>query len=139
MAAALAPEELAALRAAVAAGDPAVDVYLDVAERRVVRVKDGVCDPEDLDADAVERDEARYAEIPVVTTTDEYLWMQDFAEDYGDRRVASFLDGRKGANARFLKRLVKQTPDAMAAWETYRAGRIEALVEEWLEELGVER
>lgn len=131
------PQAVELLRAAVAAGDKSVDVYLDCERLVVVRVRDGVCDPDDLDADTVEEDEERFAEIPVVTEIDEFLLMQDFVEERDEKRVTALLDARQGANARFLKRLAKQAPDALADWEAFRAAHIHRLVDDWLDELGV--
>ena len=125
------------LRAAVAEGDKTVDVYLDLERLIVVKVKDGRCHPDDLDAGAVEEDEVRFAEIPVITEIDEHLLMQDFVDERDEKRVTACLDDRVGANARFLKRLGKQAPDALADWEAYRAAHVERLVAEWLAELGV--
>ena len=133
------PASLELLRRAVEAGDPGVDVYLDLHTLHVVTVRDGRCEPEDLDAGAVEEDEERFAEIPVVTTTAEFLWMQDFVEDHDERRVTSCLDSRKGANERFLKRLSKQAPDVLPAWGAFRTARVLELVDDWLDELGVAR
>ncbi len=132
----LQPAARALLRTSIEAGDPTVDVYLDCETLHVVKVRDGRCSPGDLIAGDVENDEERFAEIPVVTTTEEFLWMQEFVEAYGNKRVAHFLDGRKGANQRFLKRLVKQTPDALAAWQAFRTARVDELCAEWLAELG---
>jgi hypothetical protein len=126
------------LRTAVATGDKTVDVYLDVERLVVVKVKDGRCVPEDLDADTVETDEERFAEIPVITEIDEHLLMQDFVDDRDEKRVTACLDDRVGANARFLKRLSKQAPDALPDWEAYRTAHVAQLVAEWLDELGVE-
>ncbi len=129
------------LRAAAAAGDRTVDVYLDRERLVVVKVKNGVCTPGDLDPRDVERDEERFAEIPVVTNITEYLWMQDFVEEHvesrGDQRVAAFLDGRAGANARFLKRLAEQAPAVLADWVAFRAARIDEMTRDWLRDLGV--
>lgn len=135
---ALDPQAVALLRDAVAAGDPSVDVYLDVERLVVVKVRDGVCDPDDLVAEEVEADEERFAEIPVVTEIDEYLLMQEFVEERDEKRVTALLDGRAGANARFLKRLAKQAPDALADWEAVRRTHVTELVAEWLRDLGVE-
>ena len=138
MSARLEPKAVEVFLAAAATGDKSIDIYLDVERLNVVKVKDGRCVPEDLDADEVERDEARFAEIPVVTLIDEYLWMEDFVEEQGDARIAGFLDGRAGANARFLKQLSKQAPEGLAAWEAYRTRRVAGMVDEWFVELGVE-
>ena len=135
--AALAEKAVALLRRAVGESDPLIGTYVDLERVIVVRVKDGQCVPDDLDADQVEDDDARFAEVPIVTTSDEFLWMRDFVEEHGDRRVAGFLDGRSGANARFLKQLRKQAPDALEAWETYRTKCVHELVDAWLATLGV--
>jgi len=131
-------EAVGLLRAAVAAGDRTVDVYLDLERLVVVTVRDGVCDPDDLDPEEVDRDEERFAEIPVITEIDEYLLMQEFVEERDERRVTALLDGRQGANARFLTRLARQAPDALADWEAHRRAHVAELVAGWLRDLGVE-
>ena len=125
------------LRAAVAAGDRTVDVYLDCERLIVVKVKDGVCRPADLEASDVDEDEERFAEIPVVTRIDEYLLMHEFVEERDEKRVTALLDTRAGANERFLKQLAKQAPEALADWEAFLAAHIDEVVADWLEELGV--
>ena len=125
------------LRAAVVAGDKTVDVYLDRERLVIVKVKDGLCKPDDLDAKQVEEDEARFAEIPVITRIGEYLWMQDFVEERDEKRVTALLDSRAGANERFLKQLTTQAPDALPDWEAYRETRIDEMAAEWFEGLGV--
>jgi len=138
MPAALERKAVEVLLKAVTTGDKTLDVYLDTERLVVVKVRDGQCVPAEFVADEVENDEERFAEIPVVTTIDEFLFMQDFVEEHDDRRVTGFLDSRAGANARFLKQLAKQAPEGLAAWEAYRTRRIGELVDEWFAELGVE-
>ncbi len=127
-----APELRTALCAAVAEGDARTAVYVDRATGELVRVRDGACLTEGLTAARVEDDEARFAEAPVVTVTDEFLWMEEFVAELGEPAVAALLDGRKGAAERFAARLAKEAPAADAAWQRFRAARIDELVTAFL-------
>ena len=59
--AALAEKAVALLRRAVGESDPLIGTYVDLERVIVVRVKDGQCVPDDLDADEVEANEKRFA------------------------------------------------------------------------------
>jgi len=126
-----------ALLEAVAAGDAAVAVYLDLHTGRVLKVRAGVCSEPGLRAEDLERDEERFAEAPTATVVDDYLWAQEFVEQRGERRVTALLDGRKGAPGRFARQLAKAAPDVLPDWERHRAARIADLVDGWLREVGL--
>ena len=133
------PDLLTALCAAFAAGDPTVAYYLDRSRRGVVRVADGRADVQYVTAQEVEDDEDRFVEIPAVTVTDDFVWMQEFVEETDDPRIARLLDLKKGATKRFVKALPQAGPDAVDAWRVFRTGRLRSRAAEWLAEWLPER
>lgn len=124
------------LREAFTADDPEAAWYLDLEEDRVVRVCRGATNIPDLPARDVEDDEERYAEIPAVTESELHLWMEEFAEDHPDPKVAELLDEKQGANGRFLSKLEKRLPEAFAQWKAYRAARTQTALDTWRAGLG---
>ncbi len=123
---------LTALRAAFVAGDPLVSYFLDRHERRVVRVEDGRCNVRDVTAQEVEDDENRFAGVPPITTTQDFVWMQEFVDESDDDRISRLLDSKQGATKRFVKALPQVGPDAASKWNTFREGRLRERVSEWL-------
>jgi len=124
------------LQEAFTAVDPEAAWYFDRALERVVRVARGATNIPDLPAEDVEDDEERFAEIPTVTEGDTHAWMEAFVEACGDEKVASYLDERQGANARFLAKLEKADPAAMIAWRAFHAARVAETVAAWRAEIG---
>ncbi len=112
--------------------DPEAVYYLDTVQPRVIRVRDGRTDWPQLTPEAVEDDEARFLDAPIVITSGEFVWMSDFAAEHPEKRVKGFLDGRKGAGPRFLKRLAKNAPEVFAEWEQFRSERVIELVDDWI-------
>ncbi len=124
------------LRDAFTADDPEAAWYFDRAMERVVRVSHGATNIPDLAADDVENDEERYVEIPTIAESELHGWMEEFVEARGDERVASCLDERQGANARFVKRLAEADAAALVAWKEFGAARVAAAVAAWRAEIG---
>ena len=124
------------LRDAFTAADPEAAWYFDRAEERVIRVSHGATNDPDLPAGEVEDDEDRYVEIPAVLESDVHTWMEEFVEAHPDPKVATLLDERQGANARFLKKLEAASPEAFAAWKTYHAARIDEALAMWRATIG---
>ena len=124
------------LREAFTAADPEAAWYFDRAQERVVRISHGVTNIPDLPAGDVEDNEHRYVEIPAVLESDVHTWMEEFVEAHPDPNVATLLDERQGANARFLKKLEAANPEALAAWKTYHAARIDESLAMWRATLG---
>jgi hypothetical protein len=60
--------------------------------------------------------------------------MEVFVEDFGDDAVASLLDERQGANARFEKKLEASNPAALAAWKRAESAHVDAAIAAWREE-----
>ena len=124
------------LQEAFTAVDPEAAWYFDRVLARVVRVSHGATNVPELPAADVEDDEERYVEIPTVTEGDTHAWMEAFVEACGDEKVASYLDEKHGANARFLARLAKSDPAAMIAWRAFHAARVAETVAAWRAEIG---
>jgi hypothetical protein len=124
------------LREAFTADDPEAAWYFDRDMERVVRVAGGATDVPDLPAEEVEGDEERYVEIPPITEIETHEWMESFVEACGDEKVASLLDERQGANARFVAKLEKSDPAALIAWKAFHAARVAETVAAWRAEIG---
>jgi len=130
-----APDVATQLREAFTAVDPVAAWYFDRDMERVVRVADGATNIPDLTAEDVEDDENRYVEIPTVTESETHAWMEAFVEACGDEKVASLLDERQGANARFLAKLAASDPAALIAWKAFHAARVAEAVAAWRAEI----
>jgi hypothetical protein len=130
------PDLATQLREAFTADDPEAAWYFDRDMERVVRVAGGATNIPDLKAADVEDDEDRFAEIPPITEIDAHAWMEAFVEACGDEKVASLLDERVGANARFLAKLAASDPAAMIAWKAFHAARVAETVAAWRSEIG---
>jgi len=130
-----APDLDVQLREAFVADDPEAAWYFDRGVERVVRVAHGATNIPDLLAEDVEDDEDRYVEIPTITDGEVHAWMEAFVEERDDPRVASCLDERVGANARFAKRLAAADAAAFAAWKQFHAARVADAVAEWRAEI----
>lgn len=126
------PEVVAKLRAAVDENDPRASWYLDTEKHRVVEARDGRTNCQDLTAEEVEEDERRFVEIPAVTTTLEFTWIEDFVAETADWRLDRILDRKQGAVKRFLEKLPRAYPEAQGEWRAFRAQRVAELVDDWL-------
>jgi len=129
------PDLATQLREAFTADDPVAAWYFDRDMERVVRVAHGATNIPDLPAEDVEDDDDRYAEIPPITEIETHEWMEAFVEACGDEKVASLLDERQGANARFLAKLAASDPAALIAWKAFHAARVAETVAAWRAEI----
>jgi hypothetical protein len=78
------------------------DHYLDVTTGEVVASVDEDLDEEALDAGIAE---GRYLRVEPLSSSIQYGWMSDFADDVGDARLRKLLDvalGGRGAFRRFV-------------------------------------
>jgi hypothetical protein len=130
------PDLATQLRDAFTADDPEAAWYFDRDMDRVVRVAHGATNIPDLLAADVEEHEDRFVEIPPITEHETHEWMENFVEACGDEKVASFLDERQGANARFLSKLAASDPAALIAWKAFHAARVAETVAAWRAEIG---
>ena len=124
------------LRDAFTADDPEAAWYFDRDMERVVRVSHDATNIPDLSAADVEENEDRYVEIPPITEQETHEWMENFVEACGDEMVASMLDERQGANARFTTKLAASDPAALIAWKAFYAARVAETVAAWRAEIG---
>ncbi len=117
--------------------DSTASWFLDRVKRGIVVIRDGRTNVTGLDPEKVEEDDERFAMVPAITTADDYEWMLDFVTELDQPRITGLLDAKRGANARFLKRLGKHHTDVLAQWEAYRVAQLEELAREWMAGLDV--
>jgi Uncharacterised protein family (UPF0158) len=125
------PVDWEALEDAFENNAPEVHSYLHLTTGEVLRVVDGVADPQMHVRIA---SDANYLRIDPVSSREQYRWMERFipiAED-GDLRekLTQAIDG-KGAFRRF-KDVLMSFADEREKWFTFRSERLRTFMEAWL-------
>ena len=123
------------LEAAFERNAPNMSSYLDMEKGNVLVFVDGV--PEDEQRRAVILgDEERYILIDPASSREQYRWMEHFVAAVDDEtlqeRLIIAIDG-KGAFRRF-KDVLLHYPHERERWFNYRADKLHAYVNEWVEE-----
>ncbi len=116
--------------------------FLDLQAGEVL-TRFGHFDAEDLDEEideAMAAEPDRYEEIAVVSSHEQYRWMEGFAREVDEEDISEklwlALDG-KGAFGRF-NGVVRQYPDLNAQWERAKQQRLLQEALDWLDGLGIE-
>jgi len=130
------PIEWEALEDAFENNAPEVHSYLHVVTGEVLRVVDGIADP---DMHARIASDATYMRIEPVSSREQYRWMERFipmVEDVPLRdQLTSAIDG-KGAFRRFKDVLMSFNAER-EKWFTFRSERLRVFMEAWLNSHGL--
>lgn len=130
------PVDWEALEDAFENNAPSVHSYLHVGTGDVLRVVDGVADP-DMHA-RIARDSV-YMRIDAVNSREQYRWMERFIPMVEDEELREDLldaiDG-KGAFRRFKDVLMAHAADR-DAWFAFRSERLRVFMEAWLAARGL--
>lgn len=125
------PVDWEALEDAFENNAPEVHSYLQVKSGEVLRVVDGIADPEMHARIALD---ANYLRIDPVSSREQYRWMERFIPMVEDREIQSRLvaaiDG-KGAFRRFKDVLMSHGPER-ERWFAFRSERLRVFMEAWL-------
>jgi Uncharacterised protein family (UPF0158) len=125
------PVDWEALEDAFENNAPEVHSYLHLTTGEVLRVVDGVADPQMHVRIA---SDANYLRIDPVSSREQYRWMERFipiAEDNDLReKLTQAIDG-KGAFRRF-KDVLMSFADEREKWFTFRSERLRTFMEAWL-------
>ncbi len=125
------PVDWEALEDAFENNAPEVHSYLHVGSGEVLRVVDGIADPE---MHARIASDAAYVRIEPVSSREQYRWMERFipmVEDAPLRaQLAQAIDG-KGAFRRFKDVLIAFTVER-ERWFAFRSERLRVFMEAWL-------
>jgi hypothetical protein len=125
------PVDWEALEDAFENNAPEVHSYLHLTTGEVLRVVDGVADPQMHVRIA---SDANYLRIDPVSSREQYRWMERFiplAEDNDLReKLTQAIDG-KGAFRRF-KDVLMSFGDEREKWFTFRSERLRTFMEAWL-------
>jgi hypothetical protein len=125
------PVDWEALEDAFENNAPEVHSYLHLTTGEVLRVVDGVADPQMHVRIA---SDGNYLRIDPVSSREQYRWMERFIPmvDEGELRtkLAQAIDG-KGAFRRFKDVLMSYGPDR-ERWFTFRSERLRTFMEAWL-------
>lgn len=125
------PVDWEALEDAFENNAPEVHSYLHLGTGEVLRVVDGIADPE---MHARIASDATYLRIEPVSSREQYRWMERFIPmvDEGDlrSRLAQAIDG-KGAFRRFKDVLMSHGPER-ERWFAFRSERLRVFMEAWL-------
>jgi uncharacterized protein UPF0158 len=111
---------------------PEVHSYLHLSTGEVLRVVDGIADPQMHSRIAAD---AAYVRVEPVSSREQYRWMERFIQmlDPSDLRdeLTLAIDGR-GAFRRFKDVLMVNAPER-ERWFTFRSERLRVFMEAWLE------
>lgn len=125
------PVDWEALEDAFENNAPEVHSYLHLGTGEVLRVVDGIADPEMHTRIA---QDAGYLRVEPVSSREQYRWMERFipmVEDVELRdRLGRAIDG-KGAFRRFKDVLMAYAPDR-ERWFAFRSERLRVFMEAWL-------
>jgi hypothetical protein len=125
------PVDWEALEDAFENNAPEVHSYLQLGTGEVLRVVDGIADPEMLSRIAAD---SNYMRIDPVSSREQYRWMERFIQmlEEGDlhERLAAAIDG-KGAFRRFKDVLMAHGPER-ERWFAFRSERLRVFMEAWL-------
>ena len=125
------PVDWEALEDAFENNAPEVHSYLNVVTGEVLRVVDGIADPEMHSRIATD---SAYMRIDPVSSREQYRWMERFipmVEDAELRdRLSHAIDG-KGAFRRFKDVLMAHGPER-ERWFAFRSERLRVFMEAWL-------
>lgn len=128
------PVQWVELEAAFERNAPNVSCYLDLGSGKVLTFVDGVAEDEEKRA-VVINDEERYLLVDPASSREQYRWMEHFVAAIEDEtlqeRLIIAIDG-KGAFRRF-KDVLLHYPVERERWFNYRANRLHAYINEWLE------
>ena len=126
------PIEWEALEDAFENNAPEVHSYLHLVTGEVLRVVDGIADP---DMHARIASDATYMRVEPVSSREQYRWMERFipmVEDTPLRdQLTAAIDG-KGAFRRFKDVLMSYNAER-EKWFTFRSERLRVFMEAWLE------
>jgi Uncharacterised protein family (UPF0158) len=126
------PIDWEALENAFENNAPEVHSYLQVVTGDVLRVVDGVADPQ---MHARIASDPNYLRIEAVSSREQYRWMERYIPTVEDPKLRARLevaiDG-KGAFRRFKDVLMAYGPER-ERWFTYRSERLRTFMEAWLQ------
>ena len=126
------PIDWEALENAFENNAPEVHSYLQVVTGDVLRVVDGVADPQ---MHARIASDPKYLRIEAVSSREQYRWMERYIPTVEDPKLRARLevaiDG-KGAFRRFKDVLMAYGPER-ERWFTYRSERLRTFMEAWLQ------
>ncbi|MCL2823155.1 MAG: UPF0158 family protein [Polyangiaceae bacterium] len=126
------PVEWEALENAFENNAPEVHSYLHVDTGDVLRVVDGVADPQ---MHARIASDPKYLRIEAVSSREQYRWMERYIPTVEEPKLRARLelaiDG-KGAFRRFKDVLMSFGPER-ERWFTYRSERLKTFMEAWLQ------
>lgn len=125
------PVDWEALEDAFENNAPEVHSYLHVKTGEVLRVVDGIADPEMHSRIALD---PNYMRVDPVSSREQYRWMERFipmvADEDIQERLSSAIDG-KGAFRRFKDVLMSYAAER-ERWFAFRSERLRVFMEAWL-------
>lgn len=116
---------------------PEVHSYLHLHTGEVIRIVDGIADPEMHQRIL---SDPEYLRVDPVSSREQYRWMEHFIASVEDAelrdKLARSIDG-KGAFRRF-KDVLMSYPVERERWFAFRSDRLRACMEAWLQAHGIE-
>lgn len=130
------PVDWEALEDAFENNAPEVHSYLQLSTGEVLRVVDGIADPE---MHARIASDPNYMRIEPVSSREQYRWMERYIPMVEDKelqaRLTAAIDG-KGAFRRFKDTLMSYGPER-ERWFAFRSERLRVFMEAWLSAHGL--
>jgi hypothetical protein len=115
---------------------PEVHSYLHMSTGEVIRVVDGIADPQ---THARIASDSNYLRVDPVSSREQYRWMERFIATVEEgplrQKLLQSIDG-KGAFRRF-KDVLMTFPVDRERWFTFRSERLRSCMEAWLDAQGV--
>ena len=130
------PIDWEALEDAFENNAPEVHSYLHVLTGEVLRVVDGIADP-DMHARIAQSPD--YLRVAPVNSREQYRWMERFIPMVADAELAGRLDDAidgKGAFRRF-KDVLSDVTEVRERWFAFRGERLRVFMEAWLAAQGI--
>ncbi len=95
--------------------------------------------PTKLPADLEANPDATYVLVPSLPSHEGYTFMRDFIDTVANARLQDALANAINQRKPFrqFRGIIDNYPDELQRWYAYKSSRVQVLVREWLDDLGI--